>query len=153
MSNFKKHLHNYAQKELELLGFNETNFSKNALTLLDDLSDLCKNDTDTIKKLLNFLPRLVDNLPIAAITENDFPEVDLESKSNQAVSRCSRYPYVYRTIDGKYWDDRAISFRYANDTMSKKMYLYQTVYNSKQEIELPYYPLESIVIIEDTKQN
>lgn len=147
MSKFKEYLKNYAQKELQLSNFDKTNFGKSTLTLLNDLADLCKDDPNSMKTMLELLPRLVDRIPIAAITEDDFP-ADFVIETDQAIKRCARYPQVYQTADGKYWDDRAVAFQKANDHPLSKMYLYGSKHNSKQEVTLPYYPIQSIEIID-----
>jgi hypothetical protein len=54
---------------------------------------------------------------------------------------------LYKTSDGKYWDDRAIAFRFEDSLPSDKIYLYQGGYNSKQEVTLPYFPFNRTEII------
>ena len=144
MSEFKKHLKEFAQKELELSGFDQTDFGKTTLTLLDNLADLSKEDPARMKDLLNLISRLIDKKVIAPLTEDDFPETNDQFPE----ARCQRYPYAYRTLDGKYWDDRAIAFQLVDEPNSNKMYLYQSENKSKQEIKLPYYPVETIKVIE-----
>ena len=68
MTAFKEHLKNYASKELELSGFDQTSFGKTVLILLDDLAELTQSDVETMKQLCNLLPRLIDQIPIAPIT-------------------------------------------------------------------------------------
>jgi hypothetical protein len=144
MSTFKEHLKKYAEKELELSGFDQTEFGKTALKLLDDLADLTHGDSETMKQLCNMLTRLIDCRPLTAITEEDF-EAETYSEGDRTVEilRCTRYPYVYK-MDGKYYDDRAVAFRRVDSAESDKMYIYQSGNSSKQEIELPYFPSEEI---------
>jgi len=148
MSSFKEHLKKYAERELELSGFDQTEFGKTALKLLDELVDLTQGDSETMKHLCALLPRLIDRMPLTAITESDF-DAETYSEKDQTVEilRCNRYPYVYK-IDGKYYDDRAIAFRKAGSLESDRMYIYQTNNSSKQEITLPYFPSEEIKILQ-----
>ncbi len=145
---FKEHLKTYAEKELELSGFDQTEFGKTVLKLLDDLSDLTQGDAETMKQLCALLPRLIDRRPLTAITEEDF-ETETHSEGDRSVEilRCTRYPYVYK-MDGKYWNDRAVAFRRADSAESDRMYIYQTGNSSKQEIELPYFLSEEVKILD-----
>jgi hypothetical protein len=145
---FKEHLRKYAERELELSGFDQTEFGKTALKLLDDLADLTHGDPETMKQLCALLPRLIDRRPLTAITEEDF-ETETHSEGDRTVEilRCTRYPYVYK-MDGKYWDDRAVAFCRADSAESDRMYIYQTGNSSKQEIELPYFPCEEVRVLQ-----
>jgi len=101
-----------------------------------------------MKQLCSLLPRLIDQLPIAPITEADFaPEYHSQGDNTVTLHRCTRYFWVYRTEDGKYWDDRAVAFKFADSEGSDRMYIYQSGNSSKQEITLPYYPNQTIKII------
>jgi hypothetical protein len=145
--NFKEHLKKYAERELELTGFNQTEFGKTALKLLDDLADLTQENSETMKQLCSMLARLIDRRPLTAITEEDFEtETHVEGNRTVEILRCTRYPHVYK-MDGKYYDDRAIAFRGLNSAESDRMYIYQTGNSSKQEITLPYFPSEEVRIL------
>jgi hypothetical protein len=150
---FKEHLKRYAERELELSGFVNTEFGKTALKLLDDLADLTNGDLETMKQLCALFPRLIDRRPLSPITEADF-EVETYSESDRTVEilRCTRYPYLYK-MDGKYWDDRAVAFRRADSAESDRMYIYQTGNSSKQEITLPYFPSEEVRILQQEYTN
>jgi hypothetical protein len=145
---FKLHLKKYAERELELSGFDQTEFGKTALKLLGDLADLTQGDPETMKQLCDMLSRLIDRRPLTAITEEDF-ELETHSEGDRTVEilRCTRYPYVYK-MDDKYYDDRAVAFRRADSTESDRMYIYQTGNSSKQEITLPYFPSEEVRVIQ-----
>jgi hypothetical protein len=148
MNTFKEYLGKYAERELELSGFDQTEFGKTALKLLADLADLTKGDPETMKQLCGLLPRLIDRRPLTSITERDFEvETHVEGDRSVEIQRCTRYPYVYK-MDGKYWDDRAIAFRRADSTELDRMYLYQTGNSSKQEITLPYFPSEEVRVLQ-----
>ena len=148
MSTFKEHLSAYANSELELAGFDQTEFGKTSLKLLDNLADLTNGDPDTMKQLCSLLPRLIDQLPIAPITEADFaPEYHSQGDNTVTIYRCTRYSWVYRTEDGKYWDDRAVAFKFVDSADADRMYIYQSGNSSKQEVTLPYYPEFKVEII------
>ncbi len=144
---FKEHLKTYAERELALSGFDQTEFGKTVLKLLDDLSDLTQGDAETMQQLCVLLPRLIDRRPLTAITEEDF-ETETHTEGGRAVEilRCTRYPYVYK-MDGKYYDDRAVAFRRADSAESDRMYIYQSGNSSKQEITLPYFPGEEVRVL------
>ena len=140
MSLSKDYLKKYAETELALTGFDKTDFGKTVLQLLDDLSKLTDHDASTMKQLCQWLPRLIDRIPISPITEIDFElEHPGQEHSQLNLMRCTRYPQVYQTADGKYWDDRAVAFRFANSPETDRMFVYRPN-GSKREITLPYYP-------------
>lgn len=140
MSLGKEYLKKYAETELELTGFDKTDVGKTILQLLDELSDVTKGDASTMKQICGWLPRLIDGIPISPITEEDFkPEYYGNNNENLLVMRCTRYPYVYKSNDGKYWNDRAVGFKFKNAPETDIMFLYKPN-GSKREITLPYYP-------------
>jgi hypothetical protein len=145
---FIESLKEFASKELELTGFNQTNFGKDVLSILENSAELCHNDPESMKNLIGLILRLIDRIPIAPITEDDFDSSVHDTEGKSSIARCERSSYVYQTPDGKYWDDRAVAFRYSDESETNKMYLYSEARNSKQEIELPYYPNETIIVID-----
>jgi hypothetical protein len=142
MNSLKEHLKKYAERELELTGFKETSFGKDSVTLLENLADLTNGDINVMRQLCEWLPRLVERIPISPITEDDF---QLEQHGNEStdVWRCTRYPHVYRTTDGKYWNDRAVVFKHIDSVEGEQMFLYRPG-GSKREITLPYFPVTEI---------
>jgi len=68
MSEFKSHLHKYAENELKLTGFDKTEFGKTTLQLLNDLADISQNNPDTMNQFCQLLPRLIDYKPLSPIT-------------------------------------------------------------------------------------
>ena len=149
MTSNKDYLKKYAERELGLIGFDKTDFGKTLLQLLDNLSDLTEGDPFTMKQLGNFLPRLLDRMPISPITETDFEPEYHGTNNEMIVMRCTRYPYVYKSNDGKYWNDRAVAFKFKNASESDIMFLYRPN-GSKREITLPYYPT---MVIEEIDPN
>ena len=131
-----------------MIGFMDSEFGEECLNFLDKCADISQNDTNTMKELCNLLIRLIDKKPLSPITEDDFEvEIYSENGKDTEILRCTRAPYVYK-MDGKYFDDRAVAFRRAGDLETDKMYLYQTMNSSKQEVTLPYFPTEEVKIIE-----
>ena len=145
---FKQHLRKYAERELELIGFMQSEFGPACLDFLEKCADVAGNDLESMKKIFEIVPRLIDRRPLSPITEADFEaETHVEGDHSLEILRCTRYPYLYKQ-DGKYWDDRAVVFSRADSADTDRMYLYQTGYNSKQEVDLPYFPKEEVKIIQ-----
>jgi hypothetical protein len=153
METFKDYLKKYAEHELKLIGFDQTEFGKATVTLLETLADLTKNNPEIMKQLCLFLPNLVDCNPISPITEADFVlETYTEGDCSIEILRCTRYPYVYK-MGEKYYNDRAVAFRSADSAESDRMYLYQLDNSSKQQVTLPYYPSEEVRILQQEYTN
>ena len=145
----KNHDHylEFAKKELALINFDQSDINEPMLAFLEQNSKICNNDATSMKQIINLLTRVVDKLPLSAITEEDFePEHHSENGNSITIYRCTRYPHVYK-MDGRYYDDRAVSFKFADSAETDTMYLYQGVNGSKQEISLPYYPNPVIKVI------
>ena len=85
-----------------------------------------------MKSVVTQVTDLVDKKPLAPITEEDFVD-----------DRCVRYPYIYKSKDGKYYNDRAVVLKKGNDIQ----YVYEGQHRSKQEITLPYFLREEILLI------
>lgn len=147
------HLIKYARNELKITNFDQSEISETILKFIEQSAKITNNDPESMKKIANLLPLLIDQFPISMITEDDFiKETHCEGDKNATICRCTRYEYLYQTGDGKYWDDRAITYKFKDSNNdSEKMYLYQTKYNSKQEVFLPYYPGSKVVIIDRDK--
>lgn len=144
MTELKKHLRAYAEHELRLIGFMETEFGATCLKFLEELAEISGNDPASMKIVLGMVNRLIDQQPLSAITEEDF-EVEDHTQGNETLQilRCTRYPSLYKK-DGKYWDDRAIAFQQANSNPNERIYLYSSENQSKQEVTLPYFPNNEI---------
>lgn len=145
---FKQHLRQYAEKELELIGFMQSEFGPACLEFLEKCANVADNDPENMKRICEIIPRLIDRRPLSPITESDFEaETHVESDRTVEILRCTRYPYLYCMPDGKYYDDRAVAFRRADSAETDRMYIYQSGQNSKQEVELPYYPSNRVKVI------
>lgn len=142
---FKHHLIKYAERELKLIGFMESDFGPACLDFLETCADIVGSDPETMKQLCNLLPRLIDRRPLSPITKEDFEtETHTEGDRSLEIQRCTRYPHLYRMPDGRYYDDRAVAFRRADSAETDRMYIYQCGNSSKQEVELPYFPNEDV---------
>ena len=148
MTEFKRHLREYAERELELTGFMQSEFGPACLEFLETCADVAGSDPESMKRVCEILPRLIDRKPLSAITEADF-EIETHTQGDRTIEieRCTRYPHLYKK-DGKYWDDRAVAFRRANSAESDRMYIYQSGNSSKQEVELPYFPREEVKFLD-----
>ena len=132
--------------------FDKTELGDTILKFLEQSANITGNNSESMKQLANMLILLIDQKPISPITEEDFePEVITDGNRVFKSWRCTRYDYLYKTEDGKYWDDRAVVFKFAGGAESDRMYLYQGDRNSKQEVTLPYYPNARIEIIDKNK--
>ena len=142
---FKQHLRQYAERELELTGFMQSEFGPACLDFLDKCADVAGSDPESMKRVCEIIPRLIDCRPLSAITEADFEaETLVEDECSLEIQRCTRYPHLYRMPDGRYYDDRAVAFRRADSAETDRMYIYQGKNGSKQEVKLPYFPKEEV---------
>ena len=141
---FKQHLRQYAERELELTGFMDSEFGPACLEFLEKCADVADSDPESMKRICEILPRLIDRRPLSAITEADF-ETETHSEGDRTVEilRCTRYTYLYK-VDGKYYDDRAVAFQREDGAPGDRMYVYQSGNSSKREVKLPYFPVERI---------
>ena len=127
---------NYSKSELELIGFDKSELGDIMLETIKKIHESVGNKSVLIKTIIRMMSDLVDKKPISVITENDFDE----------GGRCTRYEYIYRDKDGKYYNDRAVVFKKSLDDPNSQ-YLYQGQERSKKEIVLPYILREETRII------
>jgi len=141
------HVIEYAERELELINFDKTDVGSTMIEFLRQAAALSQDDKKTMKQIVGMLDRLVDQLPISIITDDDF--VEETRPDGKPMARCTRYKYLYRAPDGRYYDDRAVAFKRKGEPESNRQYIYQGNMGSKQEVSLPYMPNEKIVYLED----
>lgn len=145
---YTEHLLTYARRELEITNFNQTELGETILKFLEQSAKITNNDLVSMKNLASMLLLLIDQQPISPITENDFIEEEyFEGTNSVKLWRCVRYQHLYKTEDGRYWDDRAVAFKFADSSDSDKMYLYQNGRSSKQEVAMPYYLSHRVDVI------
>lgn len=125
----------FSETELKLLGLDQTNLGPLIIDFIKNLQQTLGNQPAAMKSILKTTADLVDQKPVAPITETDFVD-----------DRCMRCSYIYKSEDGKYYNDRAVVFKKSYDDPSSQ-YLYQGRQRSKQEITLPYVLREEIVLI------
>lgn len=141
-----EHFLEFAKKELQLIGFDQTDIGETILKFLEQSSKLCNNDPVLMKQMSGLIPRLIDHLPLSPITEDDFYNEEYREQDRiTCIKKTHRYPHIYQLSDDKFYDDRAVAFKLPESSPGDKIYMYQTEYNSKQEVTLPYYPNEQIV--------
>lgn len=146
--NRKNFILDYAKRELEKANFKETYTYDAVLNYISAICDITLSQESSLIMLHSMVENLLQCQPITEITEKDFSEISTEYKeSSKILRRCNRYPSVYQTIDGKYWDDKAVVF-ITHD--QKKLFLYQKKYNSKKQITLPYLPKTKIIQIDSS---
>ena len=125
----------YSETELKLLGFDQTSLGPAIITFIKELHGVLGNQPGIMKSLLKQIGDLIDKKPIALITEEDFVD-----------DRCVRYPYIYKSKDGKYYNDRAVVFKKSYDDRSSQ-YVYQGQHRSTREITLPYVLREKVFLL------
>jgi len=125
----------YSETELKLLGFDQTPIGPAIITFIKELHGTLGNQPGLMKSVIKQVRDLIDKKPIALITEEDF-----------VGDKCTRYEYIYKAQDGKYYNDRAVVFKKSYDDTSSQ-YVYQGQHRSKQEISLPYVLREEIILI------
>lgn len=147
---YKNKLLEFSEKELEHLNFHDTRVSRDIMSLLENLDNLCGSNKKLMLNIVSMLPRLIELQPIAPITENDFEK---DEKTNEVGSeireQCTRSPHIYRGKDGKYYDDRYYTFKFSSANPNDKMFIYQNGRSSKKEIDLPYMPEERVIYLDD----
>lgn len=124
----------HSETELHLLGLDQTNLGPLVIDFIKNLHQTLGNQPTAMKSILKTTADLVDQKPVAVITEADFVD-----------DRCMRCPYIYKSEE-KYYNDRAVVFKKSYDDLNSQ-YLYQGQKRSKQEITLPYVLREEIVLV------
>jgi len=122
----------HSETELKLLSLDQTPLGPAIITFIKELHGTLGNQPGLMKSVTKYVKDLIDKKPIAPITEKDFVD-----------DRCTRYEYIYKGQDGKYYNDRAVVFKRENDIQ----YMYQGQHRSKREIALPYVLREEVVLI------
>ena len=122
----------HSETELKLLSLDQTPLGPAIITFIKELHGTLGNQPGLMKSVTKHVKDLIDKKPIAPITEKDFVD-----------DRCTRYEYIYKAQDGKYYNDRAVVFKRENDIQ----YMYQGQHRSKREIALPYVLREEVVLI------
>jgi|TARA_B110000305_G_C19139780_1_gene492913 hypothetical protein len=132
MSEWLDSILQYSENEMRLLNFDKNGLSDVIIKFIKELHGHVGNQPVIMKSILKNIQDLIDKKPIALITEKDFVD-DI----------CTRYEYIYKAQNGRYYNDRAVVFKKGNDTQ----YIYQGQNRSKQEITLPYFLHEETVLL------
>jgi|TARA_B110000261_G_scaffold135865_1_gene153500 Holliday junction resolvasome RuvABC ATP-dependent DNA helicase subunit len=132
MSEWLDSILQYSENEMKLLNFDKNGLSDVIIKFIKELHGHVGNQPVIMKSILKNIQDLIDKKPIALITEKDFVD-DI----------CTRYEYIYKAQNGRYYNDRAVVFKKGNDTQ----YIYQGQNRSKQEITLPYFLHEETVLL------
>jgi len=134
MTNWIDGVVKYSETELKLLGLDQTPIGPAITTFIKELHGTLGNQPGLLKSITKQVGDLIDKKPLAPITEEDFVD-----------DKCTRYEYIYKAQDGRYYNDRAVVFKKSYDDLSSQ-YMYQGQQRSKQEITLPYILREEIVL-------
>tara|TARA_B110000977_G_C10868313_1_gene412502 strand:- start:327 stop:728 length:402 start_codon:yes stop_codon:yes gene_type:complete len=132
MSEWLDSILQYSENEMRLLNFDKNGLSDVIIKFIKELHGHVGNQPVIMKSILKNIQDLIDKKPIALITEKDFVD-DI----------CTRYEYIYKAQNGRYYNDRAVVFKKGNDTQ----YIYQGQNRSKQEITLPYFLHEETILL------
>jgi len=124
----------HSQRELELIGLNHVGLDVTVTSFIKELQEKLGNQPSAMKSVVKYVEQLIDKKPIAPITEADFDQ----------DGRCTRYEYIYKAEDGRYYNDRAVVFKKGLDSQ----YIYQGQNRSKREIRLPYILCEDVVTLD-----
>ena len=82
--NFKEHLREYAERELELIGFMDSEFGPACLEFLEKCADVAGSDPESMKRVCEIIPRLIDRRPLSVITEADF-ESEIHTEGEKSL--------------------------------------------------------------------
>lgn len=126
----------HTKRELELLGLHDIGLDVVVTEFIKGLHAKLGNQPSVMKTITNYVEQLIDKKPIAPITEVDFDQ----------GGRCTRYEYIYRAADGRYYNDRPVVFKKGLDSQ----YIYQGQNRSKREISLPYVLSEEIQVLDSS---
>jgi Holliday junction resolvasome RuvABC ATP-dependent DNA helicase subunit len=135
MSEWLDSILQYSENEMRLLNFDKNGLSDVIIKFIKELHGHVGNQPVIMKSILKNIQDLIDKKPIALITEKDFVD-DI----------CTRYEYIYKAQNGRYYNDRAVVFKKSYDDPSSQ-YVYQGQHRSKQEITLPYFLHEETVLL------
>jgi hypothetical protein len=135
MSEWLDSILQYSENEMRLLNFDKNGLSDVIIKFIKELHGHVGNQPVIMKSILKNIQDLIDKKPIALITEKDFVD-----------DRCTRYEYIYKAQNGRYYNDRAVVFKKSYDDPSSQ-YVYQGQHRSKQEITLPYFLHEETVLL------
>ena len=140
----------FAERELELSGFADTDFGRAALEYIKQTWKISNQDIGIVRTLQKRINSLVDQVPLAPIVEDDFVVTEVLDYQNGTMVKATRkqnyrVPFVYLE-NGKYYDDRALAFY--NDH-GDVWYGNDSVRTSKKEIQLPYFREEVRVKVDN----
>lgn len=139
----------FAELELKLSGFSETEYGKAALEYIKQTYKLVNNDINGVRGLHKNIMGLIDQVPLAPLLEEEMRETETLDFHNGAYIKIfrkehPRVPFVYQR-DGKYYDDRAVGFVNEDGNV---WYGSNGKYISRREITFPYFRREEIVKVQ-----
>lgn len=139
----------YAKTELELNGMINTPVGQHMLDLIQSAWDLGEGNKFMLVHIVNMLDRLTKKLPLLPLEEDGMIPVPHANGPDQMQH--NRYRSVYLGEDGKYYDDQAVAF--VADDGSLTYFFGNSEYNSRIEIQFPYYPEPKYVYINEENLN
>lgn len=149
--NSDKSVLEHAEHELFLIGVKDTPVGEILLSFIKEISPHSKNDHNVMQIYAEMLKRIFSKKILSPITEKDFEEQDFNTGHEVVkIKRCTRNPYVFQWLDGKYYNERGIVYINPKD-INHRMYIYDGKLHSKTEIYLPYDGEEKVVYIDDNE--
>lgn len=133
----------FVKKELQLINLHDTELGNAMSTFIKEICRVTRSSVPLMRHILENVRNLIDKKPISAITENDFV---YDEHTDCEV--CTRYPYIIKERDGKYYNNRAISFKNSHES-HEEMFIYQGTRCSRQEITMPYVLKDEVVIMKN----
>jgi hypothetical protein len=132
----------YVKQELEYNNLIKTDMGKQVLKLFETSWEFCDNNKLLVDTIITMVTRLNKKLPLLPLEEEDM--VLYQPNKGPAHKRHKRYFPVFQSEDGKYYDEHGILF--VNES-GIELYCYSSEYNSRVEIEFPYYPIQKRINI------
>ena len=139
----------YAEQELQKNNLINTDIGKLIMQLIETSLKFGDGNAFMLFHISDMLDRLTKKLPLLPLEENEM--VDTPVLNSPSQLRHSRYFPVFKSGDGKYYDDQAIAYITPHGGYT---YFYgNSEYNSTKEIQFPYYPKPQYVYISDDNLN
>lgn len=132
----------WLKEELKTNQFYGTPLGDSILKFVEETHNACKSEPMVMAGVVDIINRVFQNKPLTALNGGD-EMVESTNEQGQTGVRNKRYNSVCYE-NGKYYDDTAITFI---DHHGNKYHMYQNGKSSRQEINFPYYPVETLVKI------
>jgi hypothetical protein len=139
----------FAELELKLSGFADTDYGKAALEYIKQTYKIVNDDINGVRNLHTKIMGLVNQVPLSPLLEEELVNTETLDFYNGAYIKIfrrehPRVPFVYER-DGRFYDDRAVGFVNEDGNV---WYGSNGKHVSRKEISFPYFRQEEIVKVE-----